>query len=96
MTRPPLDPRNRPLSQHPPGKAVLVSWAMMAAVFLLVWAASRPWLGALALAAGVGLVVLGRRARRLARCLRECRRLVVPLGRHGYVTVGWARGCPPE
>jgi hypothetical protein len=94
MSRPPVDPRDRPLPPRDLSGSILVSWAMVATVFLLVWAVSYPVLGALALVALVGLVAVRRRVRWLARCVAECRQLTIPLGRHGHITIGRARCCP--
>jgi hypothetical protein len=94
MSRPPIDPRDRPLPPSTAAQSVLVSWAMVATVFLLIWAVSYPTLGALALVALVGLVAVRRRVRWLTRCVSECQRLTIPLGRHGHITIGRARCCP--
>jgi len=94
MSRPPVDPRDRPLPPRIPAGALLVSWAMVAAVALLIWAASYPTPGALALVVLVGLAAIRRRLRWLARCVAECQQLTIPLGRHGHITIGRARCCP--
>ncbi|WP_276259032.1 hypothetical protein [Haloglomus litoreum] len=96
MSRPPVDPRDRPLPPRTSPQSVPVSWAMMAAVVLLVWGVSYPQLGVLTAGALGALAVVRSHIHRLARCVSECRRLTISLGRHGHITVSRERCCRPD
>lgn len=87
MHGPPLDPRYRPPTEQLTWKKVLASYATMAAIPVALWVVSRPLAGTAALAAVVGLVVVGRRAYRLARCFHDCRGFTIDLGGKARVTV---------
>lgn len=87
MHRPPLDPRDRPLIETPTWRNVLVSYAMVAAIPLLLWVVSQPLVGSVTLAAVVGLLVGGRRAYRLTRCFYDCQGFTFDLGGKAQITV---------
>lgn len=67
MFKPPLDSRDYILIEEPTWRSVTVSYAMAAALPLLVWIISKPRARTVILAAIWGLFVGGRRAYRLTR-----------------------------
>ena len=66
------DPRRSRRRPDPTWSGIVAAYAIVAAVPLLLWVATRPVVGATALAAAGGLVVGARRLLRLRRCLNEC------------------------
>jgi|GEM_PF-1019363 Flp pilus assembly protein TadB len=93
MYEPPSDPSARTGSERLTWRRVAVSYAMMAAVPVLLWAASDPLAAGVAVAGGAGAVVATRHARQLARCVEECRGLAVDLPGTVDVTVTWGQRC---
>jgi len=95
MPRSPRDSHDRPPYRRISWRDVLAAYVLAAAIPLALWAASAP------LAAGSGLAVSGvgvlgaRRARRLARCVRDCRGLELDLPGTVSVTVTWRQDCCP-
>lgn len=84
---PPPDPRGRPVHKHPTWRSVLVSYALVAAIPLLLWVVSRPLAGTAAIAAVVGLSIGARRAYRLIRCVRDCQGLAFDLVGRVRITI---------
>lgn len=80
MYRPPMKPPAGPLPGPPGERSLLVGYAMVAAIPLLLWAASSPLAGAVVLGALYGLVAAGRRASRLVQCFRDCGGFCFDLG----------------
>ena len=83
MYRPPSDPhdpRDRFAPTRPTWRSVLASYALVAAVPLLLWAAVHPLAGGVILAGAVGLAVAARRALGLLRCFRDCPGFAVVAG----------------
>ena len=72
MYRPPTKPPEGPLPGPPDERSLLVGYAMVAAIPLLLWAASSPLAGAVVFGALYALVAAGRRATRLVRCFHNC------------------------
>lgn len=93
MYEPPSDPSTRTDADRLTWRRVLASYAMLAAFPLLLWAVSDPLAAGLAVAGSAGAVVTTRHARRLARCVEECRGLAVDLPGTVDVTVTWEAGC---
>lgn len=87
MQRLPPDPRYVPPRDRPTWTHILASYAMAAAIPLLLWVASQPLAGTAALASAAGLVVVARRARELIRCFHECRGFAFDLGENVRITV---------
>jgi hypothetical protein len=93
MYEPPSDPSVRTDSDRLTWQRVLASYAMMAAFPLLLWAVSEPVTAGLLIAGSAGAVVVTTHARRLARCVEECRGLVLDLPGTVDVTVTWEADC---
>jgi hypothetical protein len=70
-------------------RRVLASYAMMAVLPFALWAVSDPVGAGFALTAGAGAVVTAQHARRLARCVDECRGLAFDLPGSVDVAVTW-------
>lgn len=87
MKRLPPDPRYAPSNEPLTWERVLVSYAMMAAIPLLLWVVSRPLAGTVVLASAGGLLVGARRASRLVRCFHRCRGFAFDLGERVRITV---------
>lgn len=87
MSIPPSDPRASPVPDEPTWRAVLASFAAMAAIPFALWAVSQPIAGTVALAGIAGLFVGTRRAYGLVRCLSDCGGFAVDLGDAIRVTV---------
>ncbi|WP_227373662.1 hypothetical protein [Haladaptatus halobius] len=87
MFRPPLDPGDRPLIDQPTWRSIIVSYALMAAIPLLLWIVSQPLAGTVTLAGIAGLLVGGRRVYRLIRCFYDCQRFTFNLGGKAQITV---------
>ena len=87
MYRPPSDPRDRPRIERPTWQQVLLSYAMVAALPVLLWVASEPLVGTAAIATAGGLFVGGRRAHALVRCFDDCEEFAFDLGGRARVTV---------
>lgn len=79
MYEPPLDPRDPRASDEPSWRAVLVSYAAMAAIPLFLWVFSQPLAGTVVGAVAVLIVGL-RRASRLVHCFVDCGGLAVDVG----------------
>lgn len=82
------------LSPDPPtARSIVAGYLVVAGVVLLLWAASDPLAGTVALVvAGVTLVAV-RRAARLVRCLRVCGGFTLDLAGGLRVTVSRADGA---
>ncbi|WP_157971746.1 hypothetical protein [Halorussus litoreus] len=87
MSRPPLDPQDRIALRNPTWRNVLVSYAMVLAVPIALWAVSEPLAGAVVVATLAGLAVATRRAYGLVRCFRQCRGFAFDLGETARITV---------
>ena len=72
MHRPPPDPRQLRAPVRPTWRNILVSYAMIAVLFLALVSVSYPLLGSVSIVSLVGSAVAVRRAARLARCVRDC------------------------
>ena len=79
---------------EPTWQRIAAGCAMVAAIPLLLWVVSHPVAGAATLTTGTALVVAGRRAYALTRCLRECRQVTFQPGGRTRITV--ARGGSDE
>jgi hypothetical protein len=87
MYRPPSDPRPRSTTSGPTWRALLVRYAIVAAVPILLWAVSQPVTAVLALGA---IAVLGTAARRgygLVRCFYDCQAMIFDLGGVARITI---------
>lgn len=87
MRAPPLDPRDRPFVEQPTWRGILVSYALVAAVPLLLWVSSHQLAGAVTLALLAGLFVGGRGVFMLTRCFHVCQEFTVDLGGTAWITV---------
>ena len=88
------DPRRSRRRPDPTWSGIVAAYASVAAVPLLLWVATRPVVGATALAAAGGLVVGARRLLRLRRCLNECGGFVFDLAGDVRVRVTREAGDP--
>lgn len=96
MQQSPTDPPDRLTYRRVTWNDVAVTFALLAAIPLLFWAASDPLAAGVALAAVATATVAARRARRLARCVRACCGLAVDLPGTVRVTVAWEPDCDPN
>lgn len=87
MLIPPLDPGDVPIVEQPSWRSLLVSYALVAAVPLLLWVVAHPVGGIVAAAGIAGLFVGGRRAYRLVHCFAECGGFSFQLGSIARITV---------
>lgn len=87
MVRPPLDPQDPPLIESPKWRSVFASYALMAAIPLLLWIVSQPVAGTVTLAGIASLFIGGRRANRLVRCFYDCQRLTFDLLGRAQITI---------
>jgi hypothetical protein len=94
MHGPRRDPRTYRRNPDPTWRGIAVGYALVAAVPLLLWVASRPVAGTAALAAAGGLFVATRRLLRLRRCLNECGGFVFDLAGDVRVRVTREAGDP--
>jgi len=72
---------------------ILLSYAMAAALPVLLWSASDPVTAGVLTLSAAFVVVTARRTRELARCLRECRSVAFDLPGTVSVTVAWGPTC---
>ena len=93
MYEPPSDSNARTDADRLTWRRVLVSYAMAAAIPVLLWGASEPVTAGLVAAGTAGGAVATTRARRLARCVEECEGLVADLPGTVDVTVTWGASC---
>lgn len=93
MYEPPFDPSPRTDFDRLTWRRVLASYAMMAAIPVLLWAASAPLAAGVAAAGGAGAAIATKHARRLARCVEECRGLALDLPGTVDVAVTWQADC---
>jgi len=87
MFRPPRDPQERPRVTNPTWRSILVSYALGAAIPLLLWAITSPLAGTASLVSIAGLVVGGLQAYKLHRCFHRCQEFTVQLGETAQITV---------
>ena len=87
MFRPLFDPRDRLLIDQPTWRSVLVSYALVAAIPVLLWIVSRPLAGTVILASIAVLFVGGRRVYRLIRCFYDCQGFTFDLVGKAQITV---------
>ncbi|WP_232701229.1 hypothetical protein [Halobacterium wangiae] len=87
------DPEERTTYGRVTWYGIAVSYAMAAAIPLLLWAASAPLTAAVVFAAASVVAVGTRRAHRLARCVRNCKGLAFDLPGTVRVTVAWTPTC---
>lgn len=93
MYEPPSDPTARTDADRLTWRRVLVSYAMMAAIPLVLWAVSEPVTAGLVAAGSAGVAVATTHARRLARCVEQCEGLAADLPGTVDVAVTWGAGC---
>jgi hypothetical protein len=93
MYEPPSDSNARTDSDRLTWRRVVVSYAMMAAIPVLLWAVGEPVTAGLLAAGGAGAVVATTRARRLSRCVEHCEGLAADLPGTVDVTVTWDASC---
>lgn len=87
MFRPPHDPHDPPRITNPTWWSILVSYALVAAIPLLLWAITNPLAGTVSLVGVAGLIIGGRHAYRLRRCFYQCQELTFRLGETAQITV---------
>jgi len=87
MSRPPLDPRDRPPIESPTWQSVLLSYGLVAVIPLLLWVVSQPVAGIVTLGGIAGLFIGGRRAYRLIRCFYNCQEFTFDLLGRARITV---------
>ena len=80
MYRPPSDPRRYRADTESTPSGILVSYLMVATVFLLLWAVHNPVTAVVASVAGVGLFIGSRGALRVAHCVATCGGYVFDIG----------------
>lgn len=96
MHKPTRDPTDSGTYRTVSWKNVLSSYALVAAIPVLLWAISDPLAAVLAATAVATAVVATGYARRLARCVDQCRGFAFDLPRAGRVTVCWTEACDPR
>jgi hypothetical protein len=89
MHVPPTDPRDRSTPDRLTWQNVLTAYALLAGVFLLIWAISYPIAAAATLALSLCLAVAVRRARAAFRCVAQCDGVTTDLVGNVRVTVIW-------
>jgi len=87
MARRPPDPRLRSRPKNPTWRNVLASYALVAAIPVLLWVASNPLAGGIGLAAVLVLRAGARRGADLVRCLRDCGGFAIDLGENVRISV---------
>ncbi|MFT4885218.1 MAG: hypothetical protein ACI8U4_002740 [Natronomonas sp.] len=87
MYQPPLDPRPDSVATAPTWRALLVRYAVVAAVPILLWAISQPVTAVLALGAIAALSIGARRGYGLVRCFYDCQAMIFDLGGVARITV---------
>lgn len=87
MFRPPHGPQDPPQITNPTWRSILVSYALVTAIPLLLWAISNPLAGTLTLAGVAGFIISGRHVYRLRRCFYQCQELTFRLGETAQITV---------
>ena len=80
MYIPPLDPRDDPVTNPPTSRGVLATYAVLAAVPLLLWVVSQPLTGTVAVVTIAGVVIGARRTAGMVRRFRECGGFAFDLG----------------
>lgn len=93
MYEPPFDPSPRTDSDQLTWRRVLANFALAAVMSFGIWAVSYPVYAAVLVAGTTLAVVATRRARRLARCVEECRGLAMDLPGTVDITVTWGSRC---
>ncbi|WP_336034280.1 hypothetical protein [Halobacterium yunchengense] len=92
MSLPPTADSTRTALERLSWTDVAASYALAPVLAVLVWAASAPLAAAASALVLATAVVLGRRARRLARCVEQCRALAYDLPGGVQVAVSWGDG----
>ena len=87
MIGPLPDPRDHEIRRRPTWRNILVSYAMVAAIPLLLFVVSQPLVGSAGLATSIGLAVGARRARKLRRCFYDCQAFAFDVGGRARITV---------
>jgi len=87
------DPHERTRYDRLTWQKVLASYAMAAAIPVLLWDASGPVAAGVVAATAAFVAVTARRARKLARCVQRCKGLVLDLPGNVSVTVAWGPTC---
>lgn len=87
MRDPNRDPRRRSVPDQPTWDTVLLSYAMVAAIPVVLWIAANPVIGLVAVGAIASLGFGARKAAGLVRCFYECRRLAFDVGDVARITV---------
>jgi hypothetical protein len=87
MYVPPSDGREHLSVTDPTVESIAVSYLLMAAIPLSMWAVSHPLDGAVLLAIGAVAAVGTRRAAELAQCLSECGGFALDVGETLRITV---------
>ena len=87
MIQPPHDPQDPSLIDQPTWRSIFVSYALVAAVPLLLWAISNPLAGTITLVSVTALVIGGRNAYKLRHCFYHCQKLTFQLGETAQITV---------
>lgn len=87
MIRPPHDPHDLPRTTNPTWRSILVSYALVAAIPLLLWAISNPFAATVSLVGVAGLLIGGHHAYKLRRCFYQCQELRFRLGETAQITV---------
>lgn len=87
MYQPPFDPRPNSVATAPTWRALLVRYAVVAAVPILLWAVSQPVTAVLAVGAIAALSIATRRGYGLVRCFSDCQAMVFDLGGVARITV---------
>lgn len=87
MYQPPFDPRPSSAADAPTWRAILVRYAVVAAIPMLLWIISQPVTGILTLAAVAGMGIGARRGYGLVRCFYDCQAMVFDLGGTVRITI---------
>lgn len=87
MHVPPTDPRHRPSPPDPSWSDLAISYLLIPAVPVLLWAVSNPWYSVAVLVGVVGLRVAVRRLAIRLRHLAEQRTVKIQVGRSLRITI---------
>lgn len=93
MYDPRADPTDRRTNRSLTWTNVLLTYALAAAVPVLLWAVSDPGAAVLTATVATTAFVATRYTRKLARCIDQCRSITVNVPRSGQLSLCWGQSC---
>jgi hypothetical protein len=93
MYDPNADPTDRRTNRSLSWTNVLLTYALAAAIPVLLWAVSSPGAAVLTVTVVAAASFAVRYTRRLARCVDKCRGVSFTVPRTARVSVCWAESC---